>query len=75
MLLHLADRFQESYPLASHCIRSNFYVDDTGADNLEDAVAKREQICSLLSKAGMNPRTSNTWAEIEKMILLVACVD
>ncbi len=55
VLLHLANRFQTSHPLAVSCVRSHFYVDDllTGADNLQDAVDKREQICSLLSEAKM----------------------
>ncbi len=55
VLLHLAERFKDSHPLAWQCINQSFYVDDllSGAEDLDGATAKRQQICSLLAKAGM----------------------
>ncbi len=62
VLLHLAGSHQSSHPLACHSIRTHFYVDDllTGANNLQEAVAIRESVCSLLSEANMTLRKWRT---------------
>jgi len=58
VLRQLAHDYKEQYPQAANIIRKHFYVDDclTGADTLEEAINIRENLCKLLSCAGMNLR-------------------
>lgn len=52
---HLAERFADKYPLASHATMSERYMDDyiTGADTIEQAVELCRQLNAMLSEAKM----------------------
>ena len=61
----IAEKHLSTHPEAARGILSDFYVDDylAGASTIEEAKQLREQLCNLLSLAGMKLRkwrTSNT---------------
>ncbi|XP_075157320.1 uncharacterized protein LOC142230561 [Haematobia irritans] len=62
-LLQLAEDVQDSYPLGSKIIKENLYVDDVlaGGHTIEDTIAARKQLTSVLDSAGFELRkwTSN----------------
>ncbi len=57
-LRFIADKFREAYPRAARLIETVFYVDDfvAGAANVHNADNIRDELCELLSKAGMTLR-------------------
>lgn len=63
ILYAIADQCEKFAPLAADLLRHHFYVDDCagGADTVEEAVAKYNQITLQLEKHGLNLRkwTSN----------------
>ena len=71
VLRQLADLKENGFPLAANVIRTSFYVDDclTGAATVEDASNLRQQLCDLLTTAGMTLRKwrSNSSAFIESV--------
>lgn len=58
VLRQLARDYREEFPRAASIVESCFYVDDclTGAETIEDAVAIREELNALFSKACMKLR-------------------
>ncbi len=57
-LRFLAQQFKDTIPRAAEAILDEFYVDDfvTGTDSVEKADSLRNELCDLLSKAGMTLR-------------------
>ncbi|XP_043476349.1 uncharacterized protein LOC122507611 [Leptopilina heterotoma] len=57
-LLQLAEDERESFPVASHTLKRDFYVDDlvTGAESYEKALSLRNNLMELLKKGGFNLR-------------------
>lgn len=64
-LQQLAMDEQQSYPRASRVIMTDFYVDDliTGCDSSEEAADLRNELCDLMSCAGMELRKWSTNCE------------
>ncbi len=58
VIRHLAEQHSSSHPEASRAILQSFYVDDylDGRDTVEEAKLIRQQLCDLLSLAGMTLR-------------------
>ncbi len=57
-LRHIASKFKDRYPRAARLIETVFYVDDfvSGAVDTQDADNIRDELCGLLSEAGMTLR-------------------
>ena len=55
VLRQVAEDYQQDFPIAAESIRTEFYVDDvlTGANTINEAKIIREELNSLLFKAGM----------------------
>lgn len=54
-LQKIADMEQEEFPLESHVIRNDFYMDDlmTGCNSLQEVIEMRKRISDILLKYGM----------------------
>lgn len=54
-LMQVANDYEREYPNAAKAIRENFYVDDFmgGAGNADDAIALRDELNNMLTKACM----------------------
>ena len=54
-MLRLADKEQENFPQGAYILRKNRYADDffAGGDTLEEAMAKRNELTSILASGGM----------------------
>ncbi len=57
-LRFIANKFRAEYPRAAHLIETVFYVDDfvSGAADIQEADSIRDELCTLLSRAGMTLR-------------------
>ncbi len=57
-LRFIADHYESTFPRAAKLVRAVFYVDDfvSGAESIQEADSIRDELCGLLSKAGMTLR-------------------
>ncbi len=55
---YLAEKYKSTHPNAANAVLNQFYVDDfvAGAHSAQEAISLRNELCDLLSKAGMNLR-------------------
>ncbi|XP_076382083.1 uncharacterized protein LOC143260481 [Megalopta genalis] len=67
-LTQLGDDHASNFPLASHVIKKDFYVDDllTGTDTIEETNSLRQHITHILNTAGFQLRK---WASNDSRIL------